>query len=82
MQPLRTARFFLLALLVTVVPAASYAQFGVSVGINVGFAPPALPVYVQPMCPQPNLMWTPGYWAYDGDDGGYYWVPGAWVPAP
>ena len=25
-------------------------------------------------------MWTPGYWAY-GDDG-YYWVPGAWVPAP
>jgi hypothetical protein len=25
-------------------------------------------------------MWTPGYWAY-GEDG-YYWVPGAWVPAP
>jgi hypothetical protein len=25
-------------------------------------------------------MWTPGYWAYGSD--GYYWVPGAWVPAP
>ena len=25
-------------------------------------------------------MWAPGYWAW-GDDG-YYWVPGAWVPAP
>ncbi len=25
-------------------------------------------------------MWTPGYWAY-GDEG-YFWVPGAWVPAP
>jgi hypothetical protein len=39
-----------------------------------------LPVYVQPSCPEPGLIWTPGYWAY-GDDG-YYWVPGAWVPAP
>lgn len=26
-------------------------------------------------------MWTPGYWAYDPDDG-YYWVPGTWVMAP
>ena len=48
--------------------------------INVGFAPPELPVYEQPYCPEPNLMWMPGYWAY-GDDG-YYWVPGAWVEAP
>jgi len=80
MQLLRIARFLLLALLVTVVPASSYAQFGIS--INVGFAPPALPVYVQPQCPQPNLMWTPGYWGYSNDDGDYYWVPGAWVPAP
>jgi hypothetical protein len=27
-------------------------------------------------------MWTPGYWAWDEDDGDYYWVPGAWVSAP
>jgi len=39
-----------------------------------------LPVYVQPPCPEPGWMWTPGYWAY-GDDG-YYWVPGTWVPSP
>ena len=32
--------------------------------ISVGFAPPVLPVYEQPLCPEPGLMWTPGYWAY------------------
>ena len=76
MHILRSMRWLLLALLVSLVPASSYA----GVFISVGFAPPVLPVYVQPPCPQPGLMWTPGYWAY-GDDG-YYWVPGAWVPAP
>ena len=50
--------------------------------ISVTFAPPALPVYVQPPCPEPNLIWTPGYWAYDYDAEQYYWVPGAWVPVP
>jgi hypothetical protein len=66
----------LLALLVCLIPASSSA----AVFISVGFAPPVLPVYVQPPCPEPGWMWTPGYWAY-GDDG-YYWVPGTWVPAP
>jgi hypothetical protein len=47
---------------------------------NRKFGPPVLPVYVQPDCPQPGLIWTPGYWAYGPD--GYFWVPGAWVPAP
>ena len=42
--------------------------------------PPPLPVYDQPPCPQPNLLWTPGYWHFGPL--GYYWVPGAWVPAP
>jgi hypothetical protein len=73
---LRSARLLLLALFVSLVPASSFA----GVFISVGFAPPVLPVYVQPVCPTPGLMWTPGYWAY-GDDG-YYWVPGAWVPSP
>jgi hypothetical protein len=41
-----------------------------------------MPVYEQPPCPEPNLMWTPGYWAYSNDDGDYFWVPGAWVAAP
>ena len=48
--------------------------------ITVSDAPPPLPVYVQPPCPEPNLMWTPGYWHHGLF--GYYWVPGAWVPAP
>src|ERR1700733_9953377 len=60
-------------------PAGSLAQ--ISIGININIEPPALPVYVQPPCPQPNYMWTPGYWAWDGV-GDYYWVPGTWVLAP
>jgi hypothetical protein len=60
-------------------PAISMAQ--ISIGISVNIEPPALPVYVQPPCPQPNYMWTPGYWAWDGV-GDYYWVPGTWVLAP
>jgi len=76
MRLARTARWLLLALLFSVVPAASFA----GVFISVGFAPPVLPVYVQPICPEPGMMWTPGYWAYGAD--GYYWVPGAWVPSP
>ncbi len=76
MQFFRSARWFLMALLLSIVPASSYA----GVFISVGFAPPPLVVYEQPPCPQPGLMWTPGYWAY-GEDG-YYWVPGTWVPAP
>jgi hypothetical protein len=76
MRLFRSARWLLLALLVCLVPATSNA----GVFISVNFGPPVLPVYVQPVCPQPNLIWTPGYWGY-GDDG-YFWVPGAWVPAP
>ena len=76
MRLFRPARLLLLALLVSLIPATSHA----GVFISVGFAPPVMPVYVQPICPEPGLMWTPGYWAYGPD--GYYWVPGAWVPAP
>jgi hypothetical protein len=39
-----------------------------------------MPVYAQPLCPEAGMIWTPGYYAYG--PGGYYWVPGAWVPAP
>ncbi len=76
MQVFRSMRWFLLTLVVALVPASSFA----GVFISVGFAPPVLPVYEQPPCPTPGLMWTPGYWAYG--DAGYYWVPGAWVDAP
>ena len=56
-------------------PAVSFAQVGVSVQIG----PPELPVYDQPICPGDGYIWTPGYWAWDGD---YYWVPGTWVLPP
>lgn len=76
MQLLRKSRLMLLAFLLTLVPASSFA--GVLISVNI--APPVLPVYEQPPCPEPGWMWAPGYWAYGPD--GYYWVPGAWVPAP
>src|SRR6185369_1788116 len=76
MQLLRKSRWMLLAFLLSLVPASSFA--GVLISVNI--APPILPVYEQPPCPQPGWLWTPGYWAYS--DQGYYWVPGAWVPAP
>ncbi len=62
--------------LTSVLPASAPAQ--VSVGISVGFAPPELPVYEQPICPGEGYIWTPGYWAWDPDDEDYYWVPGTW----
>ncbi len=62
--------------------AMSHAAFGqVGIGISVGFGPPALPIYEQPICPAEGYLWTPGYWAYDDGDG-YYWVPGTWVQPP
>jgi hypothetical protein len=76
MNLFRKSRSMFLALLLSLVPASSFA----GVLISVGIAPPVLPVYDQPPCPQPGWLWTPGYWAYGPD--GYYWVPGAWVPAP
>ncbi len=60
-------------------PATSYASF--SVAISVGFAPPALPLYLQPPCPASGYIWTPGYWAYSAETADYFWVPGTWVVA-
>jgi hypothetical protein len=76
MRPFRSLRWLLPALFLSLLPASSHAQ----ISISVGFAPPELPVYEQPYCPEPNLMWVPGYWAYG--EGDYYWVPGAWVEPP
>jgi len=57
-------------------PAAASAR----VFVSVGFAPPAIPVYAQPVAPAYGYIWTPGYWAYGPD--GYTWVDGAWVEPP
>ncbi|HEV2500555.1 MAG TPA: hypothetical protein VGY31_13340 [Terriglobia bacterium] len=73
---MRQARILLLAMAILILPAASHG----SVFISVHIGPPALPVYVQPPCPTPGYLWTPGYWSYGPM--GYYWVPGVWVQPP
>ena len=78
MRKSHIAGFVLLALAMVFMPARSSAQISVGVAVHIG--PPALPVYVQPVCPGAGYIWTPGYWAYGPD--GYYWVPGTWVVAP
>src|SRR5262245_40021441 len=67
----------LAALLFTGLPLASTSAY---VAVSVGIAPPAIPVYAQPLCPVAGYIWTPGYWAYGPY--GYYWVPGVWVAPP
>ena len=61
-----------------VAPTSSQAQ----IGISVGFAPPPLPIYIQPPIPAYGYIWTPGYWAWDDGYQDYYWVPGTWVRPP
>ena len=69
------------ALMLAALPLAPMqANAEVALGISVNFAPPELPVYVQPEIPAPGYLWTPGYWAWAPD--GYYWVPGTWVLPP
>jgi hypothetical protein len=65
---------------VSAAPNASHAQIGI--GISVNFAPPALPVYVQPPIPAVGYIWTPGFWSWDAGAQDYYWVPGTWVQPP
>jgi hypothetical protein len=60
------------------IPTVARSQ--ISIGVAITVAPPELPIYDPPVCPEPNYLWTPGFWAWGPD--GYYWVPGAWVPAP
>lgn len=62
--------------------APQVAHAAVSFVMSVNVAPPAIPVYAQPVCPGPGYLWTPGYWAYGPR--GYFWTAGAWVrpPAP
>jgi hypothetical protein len=82
MRPIQSATLaVILGLgLIAAAPNASHAQ--VSIGVNVGYAPPPLPIYEQPPIPGYGYLWTPGYWAWDDYDGDYYWVPGTWVLPP
>jgi hypothetical protein len=67
-------------LLVALMALPAVSSAGLFIGVSVGIAPPPLPVYVQPPCPQAGYIWVPGYWAWN--DGAYYWVPGTWVLPP
>jgi hypothetical protein len=78
MRSLVSIRSLWIALALLAFSAAAHAQVGVA--ISVGFAPPEIPLYEQPICPGDGYIWTPGYWAWDGND--YFWVPGTWVLAP
>ena len=60
--------------------APAYDAPAADVEVTANEAPPPLPDYEQPPCPEDGYMWTPGYWAWGG--GGYYWVPGTWVQPP
>ena len=53
-----------------------------SLDVEVGAtqAPPPLPDYEQPPCPEDGYMWTPGYWHWASSD--YYWIPGTWILPP
>jgi WXXGXW repeat (2 copies) len=81
MKTTNRLRSLLLVFALLAAPVASYAQSW-GIGVSIGIAPPALPVYVQPPCPAVGYLWTPGYWAYDPGAQDYYWVPGTWVLAP
>jgi hypothetical protein len=71
----RIIRSLAWAVAMLLLSTSSFAQAGASVTT----APPELPVYEQPVCPGDGYIWTPGYWAWDGE---YYWVPGTWVLPP
>jgi hypothetical protein len=70
----------LAAVFIVSLPVPAPAQFAIGVGVTVGVAPPPLPVYTIPVAPEPNYMYTPGYWGWGAS--GYYWIPGVWVSAP
>ena len=82
---LAAVAFLIGAISLVILPGLSSAKAApgraqISIGVRVNLEPPPLPVYEQPPCPDPDYIWTPGYWAWDGED--YYWVPGTWVEAP
>jgi hypothetical protein len=85
----RVLRISLLALLALLLLSPAHAQVSVGIsvgtpelGISVGFAPPEIPDYDQPPCPEDGALWVPGYWAWDDEEADYYWIPGTWVLPP
>ena len=59
MRLILSIRSLLFALVLLAISAASSAQ--IRVGISIRIAPPELPIYEQPICPEDGYIWTPGY---------------------
>lgn len=77
---MRYSKFLALIPVLVLCAAPGLSQAAVDVSLSVSFAPPVIPVYVQPPLPAPGYLFVPGYWQWDGMD--YYWVPGTWVEPP
>ena len=82
MRKIFSPRIVLFAVVALAISAALSTPSQAEVRITVGFGPPPLPVYDQPICPGDGYFWTPGYWGWDADFDDYYWIPGTWVLAP
>ena len=52
-------QFRYLLVLSALLLATALSSWG-AVAITVGFGPPVLPVYAQPVCPGPGYYWVPG----------------------
>jgi hypothetical protein len=61
-------------------PAITFSNLIIGPPVHASIAPPPLPLYAQPPCPEDGYLWIPGYWHYGPM--GYYWVPGTWVEPP
>jgi len=79
------------ALAIALMPAPTMAQISIGInlggpavdaGIRIGYAPPPMPVYVQPPLPAPDYIWVPGHWAWSDWIDDYYWVAGYWEQPP
>lgn len=49
-------------------------------GVTVAQAPPPPQAEAIPISPGPGYYWTPGYWAWQGNN--WVWIGGAWVVRP
>ena len=47
-------------------PPPAYVEPAVDVEVHATEAPPPLPDYEQPPCPEDGYLWAPGYWAWAG----------------
>jgi hypothetical protein len=63
--------------------AAAFGGVAVGFGVNVGFAPPPVPVAreVVAPCPGPGYAFVAGHWGWYPAFG-YRWVRGAWLLRP